>query len=63
MSRRSAHHAALVTERTFAFAPAVVFAAWADPAAKARGVAGADEWKERGTRALLDKLGTEPQRQ
>jgi uncharacterized protein YndB with AHSA1/START domain len=47
MSRRSAHHATFVIERVFDAAPAQVFKAFADPAAKARWFSGPDEW-ERG---------------
>jgi uncharacterized protein YndB with AHSA1/START domain len=47
MSERSTKHATFVIERTFPAAPARVFAAWADPAAKARWFGGpADKWKE-----------------
>ncbi|HEX7970015.1 MAG TPA: SRPBCC family protein [Stellaceae bacterium] len=46
MSKRSTQHATFVIERTFDFAPAAVFAAWADPKAKARWFAGGGEWKE-----------------
>jgi uncharacterized protein YndB with AHSA1/START domain len=43
MSERSTQHATFVVERTYAASPARVFAAWADPAAKARWFSGADE--------------------
>jgi uncharacterized protein YndB with AHSA1/START domain len=36
MSKRSVEHATFVIERTYDASPARVFAAWADPAAKAR---------------------------
>jgi uncharacterized protein YndB with AHSA1/START domain len=36
MTRRSVEHATFVVERTYAASPARVFAAWAEPAAKAR---------------------------
>lgn len=36
MTERSVTHATFTVERTYAAAPARVFAAWADPAAKAR---------------------------
>jgi uncharacterized protein YndB with AHSA1/START domain len=44
MSERSVEHATFALERTYDAAPARVFAAWADPAAKARwfGSAGED---------------------
>jgi uncharacterized protein YndB with AHSA1/START domain len=45
MSERSTHHATFVIERTYPASPARVFAAWADPAAKARWFVGPDEWK------------------
>ncbi|HLZ71361.1 MAG TPA: SRPBCC family protein [Dehalococcoidia bacterium] len=45
MSERSVTHATFVIERTYAASPARVFAAWADPAAKARWFAGPDEWQ------------------
>ncbi len=44
MTERSVTHATFVTERTYDASPARVFAAWADPAAKARWFAGPDEW-------------------
>jgi uncharacterized protein YndB with AHSA1/START domain len=40
---RSSKHATFVVERTYDTSPAQVFAAWADPAAKARWFAGPDE--------------------
>jgi len=43
MSERSTHHAKFVIERTYAASPARVFAAWADPKAKARWFVGRDE--------------------
>jgi uncharacterized protein YndB with AHSA1/START domain len=45
MIERSITHATLVVERTYAASPARVFAAWGDPAAKARWFAGPDEWE------------------
>lgn len=45
MTERSVTHATFVIERTYDAAPARVFAAWADPAAKARWFAGPDEWE------------------
>jgi uncharacterized protein YndB with AHSA1/START domain len=45
MSERSVTHATFVIERTYDAAPARVFAAWADPAVKARWFAGPDEWE------------------
>ena len=46
MSRRSVSHGTFVIERTYAASPARVFAAWADPAAKAVWFVGPDGWKE-----------------
>jgi uncharacterized protein YndB with AHSA1/START domain len=44
-SKRSSQHATFVIERSFDFAPAVMFKAWADPDAKARWFVGpADRW-------------------
>lgn len=43
MSERSTQHATFVIERTYPAPAARVFAAWADPAAKARWFAGSDE--------------------
>ena len=74
--KRSVEHGDFTIERELAFPPARVFAAWADPKAKAQWFAGpADKWKlleremefrvggrERGTRALLDNLDKELQR-
>lgn len=42
MTERSVTHATFAVERTYAAAPARVFAAWADPAAKARWFGGSD---------------------
>ena len=44
MTDRSTEHATFVLERTYAASPARVFAAWADPAQKARWFVGPDEW-------------------
>ena len=44
MTERSVTHATFVIERTYDAAPARVFNAFADPAAKARWFAGPDEW-------------------
>ena len=44
MSRRSAHHATFVIERSYAAPPSRVFRAFADPVAKARWFQGPDEW-------------------
>ena len=44
MTARSVTHATFAVERTYNASPARVFAAWADPAAKARWFAGPDEW-------------------
>ena len=44
MTERSTHHTTFVIDRTYAASPAQVFAAWAEPAAKARWFAGPEEW-------------------
>ena len=45
MTERSVTHATFTVERTYEASPARVFAAWSDPAAKARWFAGSpDEW-------------------
>jgi uncharacterized protein YndB with AHSA1/START domain len=44
MTRRSTEHATFVIERLYPAAPTRVFAAWADPGAKARWFAGPDDW-------------------
>ena len=44
MTERSVAHATFVVERTYDAAPARVFAAWADPATKARWFASPEEW-------------------
>jgi uncharacterized protein YndB with AHSA1/START domain len=48
MTERSVTHATFVVERTYDASPARVFAAWADPVAKARWFAGPDEWETTG---------------
>ena len=45
MTERSVTHATIVIERTYDASPARVFAAWADPRAKARWFAGPEEWE------------------
>jgi uncharacterized protein YndB with AHSA1/START domain len=45
MSERSVEHASFTLERRYDAAPPRVFAAWADPAAKARWFAGPEEWE------------------
>jgi uncharacterized protein YndB with AHSA1/START domain len=45
MTERSVEHATLTFERTYGAAPAKVFAAWADPEAKARWFRGPEEWE------------------
>ena len=44
MTGHSTHHATFTIERTYPVAPAKVFTAFADPAAKARWFKGPDEW-------------------
>ena len=44
MTERSVTHATFVIERTYDASPARVFAAWADPAVKARWFAESEEW-------------------
>lgn len=44
MTERSVAHATFVVERTYDASPARVFAAWADPATKARWFASPEEW-------------------
>ena len=48
MTERSVTHATIVVERTYDAAPARVFAAWADPAVKARWFAGPEDWESGG---------------
>jgi uncharacterized protein YndB with AHSA1/START domain len=48
MTERSVTHATLAIERTYDATPARVFAAWADPAAKARWFAGPEGWESGG---------------
>ena len=45
MTERSIEHAGFTIQRRYGAAPDRVFAAWADPAAKARWFGGPDEWK------------------
>jgi uncharacterized protein YndB with AHSA1/START domain len=45
MAERSIKHASFVIERSYDASPAEVFAAWADPAAKARWFSGPEEWE------------------
>lgn len=45
MTERSVTHATFAVERTYDASPARVFAAWADPAAKARWFAGPEGWE------------------
>jgi uncharacterized protein YndB with AHSA1/START domain len=47
MSERSTEHVTFVIERTYPATPARVFAAWADPVAKARWMGGPDEWEKK----------------
>lgn len=46
MSKRSTEHHTFVIERNYAAAPDRVFAAWADPKAKARWFVGPDDWEK-----------------
>jgi uncharacterized protein YndB with AHSA1/START domain len=46
MTERSVEHATFVVERTYAAPPERVFAAFQDPAAKARWTAGPEDWVE-----------------
>ena len=48
IKRRSCQHATFVIERTYAASPARVFAAWADPAVKARWFNGPSAWQSQG---------------
>jgi uncharacterized protein YndB with AHSA1/START domain len=45
MTKRSVEHADFTIERRYGAAPERVFAAWADPAAKARWFSGPEEWE------------------
>jgi len=45
MSERSVTHATMVIERRYAVSPATVFAAWSDPAVKARWFSGPEAWE------------------
>jgi uncharacterized protein YndB with AHSA1/START domain len=45
VSERTIEHAGFTIERRYRSAPERVFAAWADPAAKARWFAGPEEWE------------------
>ncbi|WP_218568989.1 SRPBCC family protein [Pseudomonas sp. 2FE] len=45
MRERSTHHATFVIERNYDASPARVFAAWAEPTAKARWFVGPAEWE------------------
>ncbi len=56
MSKRSTKHATFTIERTFAAAPARVFAAYADAKTKARWCGGPDEW-EKSNLALDFRVG------
>ena len=44
MTDRSVTHSTFVVERSYDASPARVFAAWADPGAKARWFASPEEW-------------------
>ena len=56
MSERKAEHATFTVERRYAAAPARVFAAFADPVAKARWFSGPDEW-DKGPREFDFRVG------
>jgi uncharacterized protein YndB with AHSA1/START domain len=45
IGERSIEHASFVLERSYDASPAEVFAAWADPAVKARWFAGPEDWE------------------
>jgi uncharacterized protein YndB with AHSA1/START domain len=45
VTERSIEHAGFTIQRRYSAAPERVFAAWADPAAKARWFAGPEEWE------------------
>jgi uncharacterized protein YndB with AHSA1/START domain len=53
---RSVHHATFTIDRTYDAPVARVFAAWADPAAKARWFVGPDDW-ERSDHAMDFRVG------
>ena len=48
MTQRATHHTSFVIERKYAATPARVFAAWADPAVKARWFTGPSAWHSEG---------------
>ena len=56
MSERSTHHASFAIERTLKASPAKVFAAFADPEAKAKWFVGPAEWNQV-TRELDFRVG------
>ncbi len=55
--KRSVTHATFAIERTYDAAPARVFQAFADPAAKARWFAGPDEWQRVGKHEFDFRVG------
>jgi uncharacterized protein YndB with AHSA1/START domain len=54
---RSVTHATFTIERTYRASPARVFAAFADPAAKAAWFGGPDEWERHGAHAFDFRVG------
>lgn len=56
MTERFVHHATFTVERVYDAPPALVFHAWADPAAKARWFVGPEEWT-RGPHELDFRVG------
>jgi uncharacterized protein YndB with AHSA1/START domain len=59
MTARSVTHATFTVERRYDASPAAVFAAWADPAAKRRWFADAEDWTTTGYELDFREGGTE----